>query len=201
MAISTYNELKTAIGDWGKRTDADSKVDTFIDLAESDIWDTLRIRDMETRATGNLSGRTLALPTDFLESRKLRLTTSPSKELTFRVPEAMNIENDAGTPTDYTITDQIEFNKVPDSTYGYELSYFKSLTALSASNTTNGVLTRFPMIYLYGSLKHYFDWARNDEQAMKYEMKFDRALTKANNSDKKGRYPSAKSMKREGATP
>ena len=201
MAISNYNELKTAINDWGKRNDAAAKVDTFIDLAEADIWRELRIRDMQTRDTGNLSGRTLALPADYLESRKLRLATTPPRELMFRVPEAMNISNESGTPTDYTITDQIEFNRTPDSTYAYELLYFKSLTALSGSNTTNAVLTRFPMVYLYGSLKHYFDWAQNEGLAGKYEAKFERALVDANNSDKKGQYPSAKSMKREGPTP
>jgi hypothetical protein len=201
MAISNYNELKTAIGDWGKRNDATAKIDTFIDLAEADIWETLRIREMQTRDTGNLSGRTLALPSDYLESRKLRLATTPPRELMFRVPESMSIENTSGVPTDYTITDQIEFNKTPDSTYAYELAYFKSLTALSGSNTTNAVLTRFPMVYLYGSLKHYFDWAQNEALAAKYEAKFERALSKANSSDKKGQYPSGKAMKREGPTP
>ena len=201
MAISNYNELKTAINDWGKRNDAQAKVDTFIDLAEADIWRDLRIKEMQTRDTGNLSGRTLALPADYLEARKLRLATTPPRELTFRVPEAMNISNESGVPTDYTITDQIEFNKTPDSTYAYELLYFKKLTALSSSNATNAALTNYPMVYLYGSLKHYFDWSQNDALAMKYESKYERALTQANNSDKKGRYPSAKSMKREGPTP
>jgi hypothetical protein len=201
MAISTYNELKTAIEDWGKRGDAAAKIDTFIDLAEADIWRDLRIKEMQTRATGNLSGRTLALPSDYLETRKLRLTTNPPRELTFRVPEALNISSSSGVPTDYTITEQIEFDRTPDSTYGYELLYFKRLTALSSSATTNAVLTSYPMVYLYGSLKHYFDWAQNEAQSMKYESKFERALNQANNADKKGRYPSAKSMKREGPTP
>ena len=84
MAISTYEQLKSALNDWGKRGDADAYLDTFIDLAESDIWRDLRIRDMETRATGNLSGRTLALPSGYLEMRKFRLTTTPPKELTYR---------------------------------------------------------------------------------------------------------------------
>jgi hypothetical protein len=201
MAISTYAELKTAISDWGKRGDADGKLDTFIDLCESDLWRDLRIRDMETRATGSLSGRTLALPSDYLELRKLWLTTNPSRELTYRTPESMFVLSGSGYPSDFTITDQIEFNKSPDGTYGYELAYYKSLTPLSSSNTTNGALTRYPQVYLWGCLKHYFDWARDNEQAMKFEMKYIEAVKDANKSDRKGRYPSGKAMKTERPTP
>lgn len=201
MAISTYAELKTAVNDYGKRGDATAKVDTFIDLAEADIWANLRIKEMQTRATGNLSGRTLALPTGFLEMRKLRITTSNPKELEYYAPESMIIQSSSGLPTQYTITDQIEFNKTPDSTYGYEILYYQSLTALSSSQTTSSVLTRYPSIYLFGTLKHYFDWARNEEQAMKYEMKFMDAINKANRNEKRGQYPSGKAMRSERPTP
>jgi len=211
MALSNYNELKTALSDWGKRGDADGKLDTFIAMCEAEMWhgvameglnsEPLRIRGMETRATGNLSGRTLALPSDFLESRKLRLTTNPPRELTFRVTEALTIDSTNGIPTDYTITDQIEFNRTPDGTYGYELTYFQTLTALSSSNQTNAVITNHPNVYLYGSLAHYFDWAQNEGQAAKYRQMFVSAIKNANKSSRKGRYPSAKSMKREAPTP
>ncbi len=200
MAISTYAELKTAVNDFGKRGDATAKVDTFIDLCESDIWANLRIKEMQTRATGNLSGRTLALPTGFLEMRKLRLTATPY-ELEYVSPESMIIQSSSGRPTQYTVTDQIEFNKTPDSTYAYEILHYRSLTALSASQTTSDVLTRYPSIYLYGTLKHYFDWCRLDDQAMKYEAKFMDAINKANRNEKRGQYPSGKAMKSERPTP
>ena len=48
--ITTYAELKQNIQDFTKRNDILSKLDLFIDLAEADIWETLRVREMETRA-------------------------------------------------------------------------------------------------------------------------------------------------------
>lgn len=201
MAITTYAELKAALTDWGKRPDDTDMLDTFIDLAEADIWESLRIRGMETRATGNLSGRTLALPSDFLEARKFRLTSDPSRELLFKTPESLRIVSGSGVPKHWTITDQIEFDKTPDSTYGYELTYYKSLTALSAANTSNSVLTRYPKVYLYGGLKHYFDWAQQEEKAIKYGALFEKAVKDANRNDKSGRYPSGKSMMTEASTP
>lgn len=201
MAISTYAELKTAIQSWAKRGDISTLVDDFIDLAEADIWQSLRLRAMETTATGNLSGRTLALPSTYLQARKLRLTTNPSTELTYRTPESMSIQSGSGKPTDYTITSQIEFNKTPDSTYGYELNYYGSLTALSSSNTSNAVLASYPSVYLFGALYHFANWALDEEKAAKYLALFEKAMNDANKSDKKGRYGAAKSMKIEGPTP
>lgn len=201
MSITTYAELKAAIIGWGKRGDALSVIDDFIDLAESDMWQKLRLRSMEGSGTGNLSGRTLALPSDYIESRKLRLTTNPSTELEFYTPESMNIEQGSGKPTKYTITSQIEFNKVPDNTYGYELTYYKSLTALSSSNTTNDVLTNFPSIYLFGALYHYGNWSMNDVMSAKYLQLFEKAMNDANRRDQRGRYGAAKAMHVEGSTP
>jgi len=212
MAITTYLELKQAIRDWGKRPDvSDSLIDTFIALTEAELWngpgvegpqtEPLRIRGMETRTTGNLSGRTLALPTNYLESRKLRLTGNPSRELTFRTPESLSIKAGSGAPTDYTITDQIEFNRTPDSTYGYELTHYQSLTGLSASNASNAVLDRFPNVYLFGALCHMADWSMNDQMKLKYQALFISSVKSANKTDRKGSYPSAKSMKTESPTP
>lgn len=53
MPLSTFPELKQAIRDWGKRSDCLSLLDTFIAMAESDMYampppfESLRIRDME----------------------------------------------------------------------------------------------------------------------------------------------------------
>lgn len=201
MALDTYLNLKASVIEWSKRGDVVSLVDDFIDLAESHIWQKLRIRAMEGIATGNLSGSTLALPSDFIESRKLRLTTNPSTELSFSTPEAMTTKQGNGKPTAYTIRDVIEFNATPDSTYGYELTYYKSLDALSASASSNAVLASFPMIYLYGALYYLFVWAQDAEMAVNYLTLFENAIDSANQRDKSGRYPSGKAMRSEGFKP
>lgn len=204
MPISSYTELKTAVQNWSKRTDTTSLLDDFIDLAEADIWQRLRIRDMDARATATLSttDRFLALPTGYLEMRKLRiLSGSNGYELLCSVPESMAIDGSAGRPTSYCITSQLEFNRTADTAYTAEMNYYKSLTALSSSNTSNAVLTRFPMIYLYGCLFHLGQWAQSDLMTAQYGTLFERAIIDANKADKKSRYGSGKAMRSERATP
>lgn len=212
MGISTYTELKTAIEGFVKRDDVATELDTFIALAEADMWsgpafdgaEPLRIRDMEARATATTgtSDRFLVLPDFYLKMRKLTLISgSQYYGLTFVVPESINILSGAGIPSDYTITSQIEFNRTPNSAFTAEMQYYKYLTALSASNASNAVLTRFPSIYLYGAIYHFALWSTQDDWVTKYGGLFRNAIKSANKSDKKGRYGAGKAMRIEGPTP
>ncbi len=46
MALTTYNELKTSVGDWLNRTDLTTVIPDFIALAEAQIERQLRTRQM-----------------------------------------------------------------------------------------------------------------------------------------------------------
>lgn len=205
MPVSTYAELKVAIQNWGKRSDITTLVDDFIDLAESDIWQRLRIRDMETEATLSSSTtlRTVALPSTFLQARRLRIDRTDLDDvvLQYETPMSMRVVESAGMPLRFTITNQIELDRVSDQVYTLKLQYYGSLTALSNSNTTNAVLTRFPMVYLYASLFHYAQWAQDDALIERYALLAEGAINAANAADRKGRYGPSPGIRIMGATP
>lgn len=205
MAITTYSELKVAIQNWAKRSDITTLVDDFIDLAESDLWQRLRIRDMETEATlsSSTSVRTVALPSAFLQARRLRIDRTDLDDvvLQYETPMSLRVVESAGMPLRFTITNQIELDRVSDQVYTLKLQYYASLTALSNSNTTNAVLTRFPMVYLYASLFHYAQWAQDDLLIDRYAMLAEGAINSANAADRKGRYGPAPGIRIMGATP
>ena len=203
MAISNYLELKAAVQRWAKRGDINSLIDDFIDLAESDIWQNLRIREMEARATTPTgSDRFLALPDGFLEMRKLILVNGTLQyPLYSAAPESLKLRDTSGIPTYFTVTSQLEFDRTPAGTFTAEMQYFRSLPSLSTANPTNAVLTRFPTVYLYGALFHFAQWAHNDEMLTKYLTLFDAAIRLANKADRRGRYGPAPAMRIEGSTP
>ena len=203
MAISTYAELKASIQNWSKRPDVLSVIDDLIDLTESDLWQRLKIRDMEARAnaTADTTSRFLALPTGFLEMRRLSLINGSLRyEVNSTTPNSMNVKS-SGIPVYFTVTSQLEFDRTPASAYTVEMEYYKSLDALSASNTANAVLTRFPMIYLYGALKHFGNWSMNDDIVAKYSSLFDQEIDQANKIDRRGRFGPAPAMRTERPTP
>ena len=71
MAIGTYAELQTAVANWLDRSDLTDRIQEFIDLSEARINRNLRLRLMETTATGTLVAgtRDYTLPTDYIQAR------------------------------------------------------------------------------------------------------------------------------------
>ena len=202
MPLNNYDNLKDSVIKWSKRDDVSTFVDDFIDLCEAEMYKTLRIRDMQARATADTSGRYLELPDSFIEMRRLRLISgSQNYELQSCVPESLRIISSGGIPSFYTVTTQLEFDRTADATYTIEMQYWKSLTVLDDTNTTNQVLTRFPDIYLFGSLWALYDWAMEPDLSNYYYQKFQNSIKQANDMDAKGRIGPTPQMRIDGPTP
>jgi hypothetical protein len=209
MAFTTYAELKTEIIDFSHRGDLQTKLDSFIDLAESEMFANdiapLKFRQEETRATATLStsSRYLALPTGFKQMRRLRieLNSNDSNDIRYKSPEQLPIKGASGLPEFFTVTSQIEFDITPDSAYTVEMQYFKDFTALSSSNTSNAILTNHPTVYLWGSLWALYNYTLETQLANQMYGNFITALKGANKKYKKGRFGAAPVMRIEGCTP
>lgn len=218
MSINTYSTLRTAVAgtaksSWSHRGDLLQNFDTFLALAQEEMYQGvdgtkdsqgLRVRDLittDSSVTLSTVVRTLALPTNLLEFRKLQLSYSDAyfQPLEYFPPNEMWIYDDAGRPINYTITSQIEFERVADVAYTLHRTYYAKLTDLSSSNTTHAVLTRFPSIFLYGCLYEAFKWAQNTEKAGLYAGLFQGAINKANASDQWGAIGPSPQMKYKGS--
>ena len=204
MAIDSYANLKQAVERWSHRTDISDVIDNFIELAENMIDKRLQLRSNEQRdtATASTSDRFLALPSKFLEMRRLSLINgSVTKDIEYRAPEALKIADTSGEPKYFTVTSQLEFDRTPASAYTLEMSYYTRLTPLTSSNTSNDVLTDYPDLYLYGCLHNLNNWAQDGEQSNHYLQLFDRAISLANKQENRGRYGPAPAIGLEAWTP
>ena len=168
MAITTYAELKSAIADFLNRDDVSSVVDTWIDAAEADMSRAVRHWRMEGRSTAEIDTQYSAIPADFVEAIRFHITSGNTQPLDL-ISQAELISRkreDLGTsgmPRFYAITaGEIEVYPAPDGTYSAELYYYKRISALSDSNTTNWLLTYHPDAYLYGALVHSAGYLKDD---------------------------------------
>jgi hypothetical protein len=189
--ITTYADLKQNLIDHGKRTDAIGKLDTFIDLAESDIADDLRVREMEARATSSTStvSRFSTLPTGFIKMRRLQiLVDGVYHDLSAKPVKDLEICESTGTPMQFSVTAELEFDRVSDQAYVLEMQYFRSLEPLSDEYPVNDILLNYPMLYLSGSLKHFFNWSKQKEESAYWSGIYDLSVAKANKRSRKGRY-------------
>jgi hypothetical protein len=192
MALTTYSELKTSIGDWLNRADLTNVIPDFISLAEAQIERTLRTRQMIVRANASFSAEYGAVPADFLETKSLKLTnTNPITPLQFQTVDVMdNIASQrvaSGRPQYFSIVGgQIRLLPVPDSTYTTELIYYAKLSKLSSTTTTNWLLTQAPDVYLYGALLQAAPYLKDDARIQVWVSLYERGLQDLQVADDRG---------------
>ena len=204
MALDTYANLKAAIRDWSHRSDMpDSRIDDYIDMAESKMWQELRINDMIVRSTAAATGtRYIAKPTGFLKMRELKAVTGGVEtDINFAAEASLQSKTGSGLPRYFSIGSQIAFDILPSATYTFSMNYWAELTALSDSNKSNAALSRFPAIYLYGALYFLNKFAGDSKEATNYYKLFMDEIKTANKSDSKGIMGPVPTMRYEGMTP
>ena len=192
MALSTYAELKTSIGDWLNRSDLTNAIPDFISLSEAQVERTLRTRQMIVRANAYFDAQYGAVPADFLETKSLKLTsTNPQTPLEFLSIDALDNKaseyTGSGKPRFFGVVGgQFRLVPVPDATYTTELTYYAKLTKLSNSVTTNWLLTSSPDIYLYGALLQAAPYLQDDARIQVWSSLYDRAMSELQTADDRG---------------
>jgi len=192
MALTTYTELKTSIGDWLNRSDLTTAIPDFISLAEAQIERTLRTRQMIVRANAFFNAQYGAVPADFLETKSLKLTsTNPETPLSFLSIDALDNEmtkfTASGRPKFFGIVGgQFRIVPTPDSNYTIELTYYAKLTKLSSSVATNFLLDSSPDIYLYGALLQAAPYLQDDARIQTWATLYERALNDLQTADDRG---------------
>jgi hypothetical protein len=192
MALSTYAELKTSIGDWLNRSDLTNAIPDFISLAEAQVERTLRTRQMIVRANASFDAQYGAVPADFLETKSLKLTsTNPQTPLEFLSIDALDNKaseyTGSGKPRFFGVVGgQFRLVPVPDATYTTELTYYAKLTKLSNSVTTNWLLASSPDIYLYGALLQAAPYLQDDARIQVWSSLYDRAMSELQTADDRG---------------
>ena len=195
MAIGTFAELKVAAANWLDRSDLTDRIPEFISLAEARFNRILRIRDMETVSTAISTAegtREYDLPTGFVQMKEFHLTTDPLTPLSYITPEMMTRMQAGSTkakPEVFTIiADKVRLGPNPDAVYTTSMLYYKTFTALSASNTTSDMLTNNPDVYLYGTLLEAEPFKMNDEIVALWATAFKQAIDDIQFQDNKDRH-------------
>ena len=208
MALDTYSNLKAAVIDYSGRDDLSARMDDFIQLCETDIYynemTPLRIRTMETTTELlTVAGtKTLALPSDYMESRSASIESGGSeKTLAMLSPSSLSKSVSSGIPTAFTVSDTILFDKTPDSIYTINFTYYALPAPLSSDNPSNTVLELHPNIYLFGTLAQVYDFSGEPQLSEHYFNKMLRAIRGAIRGDRSGQYSPGAQAKVRGSTP
>jgi hypothetical protein len=182
MAITTYDELKTAIASWLHRSDLDAIIPSFISLAESKIGSGFRSREQETSTNlVTVAGvETVALPADYHSLKSIQIVSSFNSVLRLMPDDAALRYKETNTlaqPEYYTIQgSNLRLSRCPDAVYTLEAIYYAKVPALSGAAQTNWLLTKAPQLYLYGGLVEAMLYVQDDERLQLYAGLFDVAM-------------------------
>lgn len=197
MAITTYAELQSAVADFLNRDDLTSVIPTFIDLAEAQMQRTIRHHKMMQRAEAEIDTRYFVLPSDWLQTARFHLKGDRTYRLELTSMDDMLQLRQAnaditGRPSHFAhIGEQIEVYPSPNGTYDVELLYYKKIPALSASNTTNWLLTDHPDVYLYGALLQAAPYLDDDQRIQVWSTFYGNAVQAITQESQKARYSGA----------
>lgn len=167
--IADYASLKTAVSEWYKGRDLSADVDVFIDLAEAYFNAKLRARQMETIASISHSSNTYALPSDYLEYKRVVEKASIRRRLEYIAEDAVEElypTRASGLSCHFTIIGSTIYT-FPLSTTDIELTYYAKIPALSGSATTNWLLLAHPGLYLHACLMYAAEYVKDGDDILK----------------------------------
>ena len=193
MSFANYTELKDSVQSWlADRTDLNTKVDDFLKLCEADInsLPDFRLKDQETIVSLTPSSSVVTLPTDYLEWRQVTLKSSPRRNLTFVAPSTVEqwYADRASSPGNHFTVIGSSLYVYPLITDQVELIYYAKVPALSATATTNWLLTKKPNVYLFGTLRYAGVYEQDDEMTQRYGGLYSAAMMELIAADRGARY-------------
>ena len=188
----TLAQLKTAIQDYTDNSETTfvNHLSDFIKAAEERIFKNVDLEIFRKNVTSSLtsSDKFLTIPTDYLASFSLQITTAGSEDFLLQkdvnfLQEAFNGSASTGVPRFYAQFDANNFivAPTPNSNYTIELHYYyrpTSLTAGSDSGTT-WLSTNAPFALLFGSLVDAYLFMKGEPDLIQqYEKRFMDQLTR-----------------------
>ena len=200
--MTTRQELLNDVDAWMKRSNLTGGADiaTFLRIAESKIRRRIRATDREVTTQLNATGRTVALPDDYLSLRSISLDSALDRTIEYlspeRIREAPIWNNSGGGLTDntaqaYTIeNNNIVLAPEPTATAPVTLDivYNASYAPLVNANDTNTLLTNNYDIYLYAILTAAATNIHNIELASGFSSLFEAAVVEFERSEGRKRY-------------
>jgi hypothetical protein len=160
-----------------------SRVPAAVVLAEAEAWiyRRLRIREMLYTWIGVMvvSQEYVTLPSDYLQGRTLWITGTEKAEVRRRqledVEQARAYDGSTlvtGKPRMfYADATTAQFEYAADQAYPFRARYYRQLPALSASNTTNVLTSKFPTLLRFACMASANSFMKDDEEKTYWEAK------------------------------
>jgi hypothetical protein len=152
----------------------------ILTLAEQNIYRKIRIREMLQSATGTVAAgaSTIALPAGYRQRNFLMFTGANKSILTPKLLDEVEAnftydsagDRTTGIPRMYGTDDtNIIFETELSEARDYHFRYYGDLTALSNSNPTNILTTRYAKLLYTACMVEAYEWSKNEREKMYWQ--------------------------------
>lgn len=205
--ITNYQSLKDAVGRWLYRLDTDPDIDDrtaeLIQLGEARIrrnqeWFT-QVYSLENSGSALVvTASPIVLPGLIKQMLNIWASSGAWKHTIEIVPIsqwrdlAASNRDASGIPTKAVVIPEMDGwpttgaklylwpQPSTDGSFAIDFKYIKDLAPLSASNPTNGLLTRHPDLYLYAALAESAPFYQHDERLPLWEQRYQQIVRELN---------------------
>lgn len=192
MALANYGDLKTGVANWLNRDDLTSRIPELIRMGEARVYADFRLRCMEVSAAVTIasSTRTKALPTRWVQGRRLYL--SGVGHLEYKTPvEFWEIHADrpTGQPDVFTIeAENFVWGPLPDQAYSATSLHYASFAIMATDGDAPALFVLAPQVYLYAALIEAAPFLGNDPRVQIWAGLYDDLKDRLHAADARDRY-------------
>ena len=163
------------------------QIDTFIEQAETRIYNNVQLLDLRKNVTGNasLGNMYLSVPSDWLANFSLAVIDPVTGGYEYLLNKDVNYIREAfpypattGKPTHYAMFDQNSYilGPTPDANYNMELHYFYYPPSIVTAGTS-WLGDNFDTVLLYGSLLEAATYMKSEADVVaQYQNRYEEAL-------------------------
>ena len=181
----TENDFPDTAGSGGLTSD--EQIDTFIQQAETRIYNNVQLLDLRKNVTGNATSGNmyLSVPSDWLANFSLAVIDPVTGGYEYLLNKDVNYIREAfpypastGKPTHYAMFDQNSYilGPTPDDNYDMELHYFYYPQSIVTAGTS-WLGDNFSTVLLYGSLLEAYTFMKGEQDVLaQYQKRYDEAL-------------------------
>jgi hypothetical protein len=181
----TENDFPDTAGSGGLTST--EQIDTFIEQAETRIYNAVQLLDLRKNVTGNASSGNmyLGVPSDWLANFSLAVIDPDTGAYEYLLNKDVNYIREAfpypattGKPTHYAMFDQNSYilGPTPDANYNMELHYFYYPQSIVTAGTS-WLGDNFDTVLLYGALLEAYTFMKGEPDVLAgYQKRYDEAL-------------------------
>lgn len=182
MALGTYDELKQAVASWLHRSDLAGVIPDLIRLAEARMSLDLEVPELEVTYGVLTDGSSfITPPTKIAAVQKIHLSGKRPLAYVELSQQFAQWPDNEGEPLSYSFSgDSVVLAPYPPADTPIQMTYRQAVPALSDTNFSNSILTRYPDVYLYGTLAQAQPFIMDDARIGLYKNLYQEAVEAAN---------------------